>query len=59
MMAATVSVLFIIISAPWDIVSVQQQVFLVKRRDEQESKNGRKKRKGKRRGLCKILMTEL
>ena len=58
-MAATMSVLFIIISASWDIVSVQQQVFLVKRRDEQESKNGRKKRKGERRGLDKILMTEL
>ena len=58
-MAATMSVLFIIISASWDIVSVQQQVFPVKRRDEQESKHGRKKRKEKRRGLYKILMTEL
>ena len=37
MMAATMSVLFIIISASWDIVSVQQQVFPVKRRDEQET----------------------
>lgn len=60
-MAATVSVLFIIISASWDVVSVQQQVFPVKRRDEQESKHGRKKKKGKkgREGLYKILMTEL